>query len=69
MRFAAAQIGSSRSRHGPFYKDEPHPDRSLHFWAFNRNKRGITLDLDSADDRGKLKRLVAGADFLIEPAG
>ncbi len=22
----------SRSRHGPFYKDEPHPDRSLYFW-------------------------------------
>jgi crotonobetainyl-CoA:carnitine CoA-transferase CaiB-like acyl-CoA transferase len=58
--------GGSRSRRGPFYKDEPHPDRSLYFWAFNRNKRGITLDLDSADDRAKLKRLVAGADFLIE---
>lgn len=58
--------GGSRSRHGPFYQDEPHPDRSLYFWAFNRNKRGITLDLDSADDRSKLKRLVAGADFLIE---
>jgi crotonobetainyl-CoA:carnitine CoA-transferase CaiB-like acyl-CoA transferase len=58
--------GGSRSRHGPFYKDEPHPDRSLYFWAFNWNKRGITLDLDGADDRGKLRRLVAGADFLIE---
>jgi crotonobetainyl-CoA:carnitine CoA-transferase CaiB-like acyl-CoA transferase len=58
--------GGSRSRHRPFYKDAPHPDRSLFFWAFNRNKRGITLDLESADDRGKLKRLIAGADFLIE---
>jgi crotonobetainyl-CoA:carnitine CoA-transferase CaiB-like acyl-CoA transferase len=56
----------SRSRHAPFYHDSSHPDRSLHFWAFNRNKRGITLDLDSTDDRDKLKRLVAGADFLVE---
>jgi crotonobetainyl-CoA:carnitine CoA-transferase CaiB-like acyl-CoA transferase len=46
--------GGSRSRRGPFYQDEPHPDRSLYFWAFNRNKRGVTLDLDNADDRGKL---------------
>jgi crotonobetainyl-CoA:carnitine CoA-transferase CaiB-like acyl-CoA transferase len=58
--------GGSRSRCAPFYKDEPHPNRSLYFWAFNRNKRGITLDLDNADDCGKLKRLVPGADFLIE---
>src|ERR1700692_2205046 len=59
----------SRSRHtGPFYKDRPHRDRSLSFWAFNRNKRSITLDLDSEDDRGKLLKLAAGADFMIESA-
>jgi len=28
----------------PFYHDEPHPDRSLYWWANNRNKRGITLN-------------------------
>lgn len=58
--------GSRTRQLGPFYNDQPHPDRSLYFWAFNRNKRGITLDLDSEDGRGKLKRLVGGADFLIE---
>jgi crotonobetainyl-CoA:carnitine CoA-transferase CaiB-like acyl-CoA transferase len=55
----------SLSRHaGPFYKDRPHPDRSLGFWAFNRNKRSITLDLEA--DREQLLTLAANADFLIE---
>ena len=59
----------SRSRHsGPFYKDQPHPERSLTFWAFNRNKRSITLHLDREEDRNKLLKLAANADFLIESA-
>lgn len=61
--------GGSRSRHtGPFYTDQPHRDRSLSFWAFNRNKRSVTLDLDRDDDRIKLRKLAASADFLIESA-
>ncbi len=35
----------------PFYKDIPHPEKSL-FWLFtNLNKRGITLNLETADGR------------------
>jgi crotonobetainyl-CoA:carnitine CoA-transferase CaiB-like acyl-CoA transferase len=57
----------SRSRHtGPFYHDQPHRDRSLGFWACNRNKRSITLDLDRDTDRDLLRKLAARADFLIE---
>jgi len=51
---------------GPFYKDAPHPDRSLYWWAYNRNKRAITLDIETAAGRGILLRLVERADFLIE---
>ncbi len=30
--------GGSPARHlGPFYGDDPHPDRSLFWWAYNRN--------------------------------
>ena len=58
--------GSPARWHGPFYQDEPHPDRSLFWWAYNRNKRSVTLDIESDAGREILHRLVAGADFLIE---
>src|SRR5262249_14610035 len=51
---------------GPFYKDQRDRDRSLGFWAFNRNKRSITLDLEVEADRKQLHTLVRSADFLIE---
>lgn len=51
---------------GPFVDDIPHPERSLHWFAFNVNKRSITLDI--ATDRGIsiFKRLTQKADFVIE---
>jgi crotonobetainyl-CoA:carnitine CoA-transferase CaiB-like acyl-CoA transferase len=58
--------GSSARRLGPFYRDMPHPDHSLFWWAFNRNKRSITLDITSRDGQVILRRLVASAHFLIE---
>ena len=58
--------GSSARKIGPFYKDVPHPDRSLYWWAYNRNKRAITLDLERDEGRDLLLRLVERADFLIE---
>lgn len=58
--------GSPARRLGPFVDDVPHPDRSLHWWAHCRNKRGVTLDLDRVEGRELLHRLVATADFLIE---
>jgi crotonobetainyl-CoA:carnitine CoA-transferase CaiB-like acyl-CoA transferase len=58
--------GSPARRLGPFYKDQPHPDRSLYWWAYNRNKRSITLDLDTSEGKTILRRLVEGAHFFIE---
>ncbi len=60
--------GSASRRVGPFLEDAPESERSLNFFAFNRNKRGITLDLDSGAGRRALLRLVENADFLIESA-
>src|SRR5579862_9623131 len=60
-------VGGSPARQiGPFYKDEPHPDRSLYWWAYNRNKRSITLDIESDAGRALFLRLVERADFLLE---
>lgn len=58
--------GSPARRLGPFYQDQPHPDRSLLWWAYNRNKRSITLDLTTKAGRELLLRLISATHFLIE---
>ena len=58
--------GSPARQLGPFLDDQPHPDRSLYWWAYNRNKRSITLDIDRPEGRDLLKRLVPSAHFVIE---
>jgi crotonobetainyl-CoA:carnitine CoA-transferase CaiB-like acyl-CoA transferase len=58
--------GSPARQLGPFYKDQPHPDRSLYWWAYNRNKRSITLNLESPEGQTLFRHLVASAHFLIE---
>ncbi len=46
---------------GPFYHDEVDPEKSLFWFAFNTSKRGITLDIDTADGQevSKLSRAQA----------
>ncbi len=58
--------GDPARRFSPFYHDLPHPEKSLFWFAFNANKRGITLDIETSDGQDILRRLVAKADFVIE---
>jgi crotonobetainyl-CoA:carnitine CoA-transferase CaiB-like acyl-CoA transferase len=59
--------GGARERAiGPFYKDVPDPNRSLHFWHYNTSKKGITLDLGQSEGRELFRKLVASADVLLE---
>lgn len=58
--------GAHARQLGPYYHDEQDPERSLNWWSWNRNKRGITLDIEDPDDQERLKRLVRSADFLLE---
>ncbi|MFA4837199.1 MAG: CoA transferase, partial [Dehalococcoidia bacterium] len=51
---------------GPFYKDMSDPEKSLLWFSYNYNKRGITLDLTKGAGKEILKKLVKNADFLIE---
>lgn len=51
---------------GPFYNHDSDPEKSLFWFAFNTSKRGITLDIEKADDKEIFKRLVKTADFVIE---
>lgn len=58
--------GSSARRQGPFFGADPHPDRSLFWWSYARNKRSVVLDLDAAEGRALFLRLAAHADFVVE---
>ena len=58
--------GSPARNIGPFYGDDPRPEKSLYWWAYAANKRSITLDLERTDGRALLEKLVAEADFLFE---
>jgi crotonobetainyl-CoA:carnitine CoA-transferase CaiB-like acyl-CoA transferase len=51
---------------GPFYGDTPDPERNLHWFAYNLNKRGITLDIDRAGGKTLFRRLVRSSHFVIE---
>lgn len=50
---------------GPFYKDQPHPERSLAFWVFNAGKKSITLDAQQPEGREMAKRLIKTADVFL----
>ncbi len=51
---------------GPFYHDIPDPEKSLTWFAYNLNKRGITLDITTVDGRELLKHLVKTSDIVVE---
>ena len=61
--------GAGTRRTGPFAGDRPAPAGSLRFAHLNTSKRGVTLDLESADGRALWWRLVEGADAVIDAAG
>jgi benzylsuccinate CoA-transferase BbsE subunit len=58
--------GEGSRRVGPFLDDIPHPERSLSFWYYNTSKRGITLNLATADGRALFERLAAASDVILE---
>ena len=58
--------GDAARNMGPFYRDQVDPEKSLFWFAFNTSKRGITLDIEKAEGQEILKRLVRGADFVLE---
>ncbi|MFN8559447.1 MAG: CoA transferase [Dehalococcoidia bacterium] len=58
--------GDPSRRAGPFPGDIPDPEASALFLHLNTGKRGVTLDLTTAQGRALLLDLVAGADVLLE---
>jgi crotonobetainyl-CoA:carnitine CoA-transferase CaiB-like acyl-CoA transferase len=50
----------------PSYPDASGASQSLFWLAYNNNKRGITLNLETGDGRNILARMAQQADILIE---
>lgn len=61
--------GEIGRRRGPYRGDVPDPSRSLFFAFYNRGKRGVTLDLDRPEGCTLFRRLLAGADVVLESFG
>jgi crotonobetainyl-CoA:carnitine CoA-transferase CaiB-like acyl-CoA transferase len=58
--------GDPARKIGPFIDDDPDPEKSLYWSAYNSSKRSITLDLQKEKDRSCLLKLAGRAKFLIE---
>ncbi|GAA1948401.1 hypothetical protein GCM10009798_04470 [Nocardioides panacihumi] len=58
--------GAESRRMAPFVDDVPDPERSLHFWAYNRGKRSVVLDLETEDGAAALEQLAAACDVLLD---
>jgi crotonobetainyl-CoA:carnitine CoA-transferase CaiB-like acyl-CoA transferase len=53
-------------RSPPFAGDKPGLESSLRWWWYNASKRGVTLNLEHERGRDLFRKLVAGADVLVE---
>ncbi len=58
--------GDLARRKAPFYKDVPHPEKSLFWFALNLGKRSVTLNIEASDGQEIFKKLVRKTDFVIE---
>ena len=56
--------GSSTRQIGPFFEDQPGPERSLFFWAYNRGKKSIHVETEA-----EFRMLLEGADILLDSTG
>jgi len=61
--------GSTSRGLAPFYQNRPDPERSLFFWAYNRGKRSVVLDLERPDSRATLLDLLGSSDVLLDSTG
>ena len=58
--------GAATRQFRPFAHDEPGPAASLYFWAYNRGKRSLVVDLDTEEDRDMLRALILAADIVVD---
>jgi len=66
IKVEKAGEGDPARRMGPFFKDDPHPEKSGLFLYLNTNKKGITLNLKTEWGKKVIKELTKDADILVE---
>ena len=59
-------VGDRTRRRGPFADDIPDPNRAAPFLYLNRNKRGVTLDLNTRTGCHLARKLIDLADVVID---
>ncbi len=58
--------GDKVRSHGPFHKNDVHPEKSLSFLYFNTSKGSITLNIEDGTGQDVFRRLVDKADVIVE---
>ncbi len=58
--------GDPARRMGPFFEDDPHPEKSGLFLHLDTSKKGVTLNLKSEAGKKIFRELVRGVDILVE---
>ncbi len=58
--------GDPARRMGPFFNDDPSPEKSLLFLHLNTNKRSMTLNFKTATGKKIFKELVRDTHMLVE---
>ena len=58
--------GDETRRLGPFVDNTPDAEKSLFWYFYNANKRGVTLNLESADGRAVFEEMARRADIVVE---
>jgi crotonobetainyl-CoA:carnitine CoA-transferase CaiB-like acyl-CoA transferase len=66
IKIEAPGGGDEARRHPPFAGDVPHPEKSGFFLYLNTSKKSLTLDPAQASGAELFKKLIAGADVIIE---
>ncbi len=58
--------GDPSRSYPPFLDNKQGPNRSLYWWHYHTNKRGVVIDLDDNNGLQQLKSLINTADILLE---
>jgi crotonobetainyl-CoA:carnitine CoA-transferase CaiB-like acyl-CoA transferase len=58
--------GDAARTRGPFLNDDPDPEQSGLFLYLNTDKLSVTLNIETEDGKAIFRKLIAGADVLVE---